>query len=83
MTVRDLYIRGNISAPVNDGIDIDCCQRVTVMGCDIETGDDAITVRCDNERLKNKRPSEDITVSNCILRSTLDNEIRVGVGAEK
>ena len=83
VTARDLYIRGNTDAPVNDGIDIDCCQRVTVSGCNIETGDDALTVRCDNSRLKTDRPCEDVIVNNCILRSTLDNGIRVGVGSGK
>lgn len=62
-----------------DGIDIDCCQFVTVSGCHIETGDDCITFRCSSQRLKNPRPCEYVTVSNCVL-SCEASAFRVGVG---
>jgi len=62
-----------------DGIDIDCCQSVTVSDCHIEPGDDCITFRCASQRLKNPRPCEYVTVSNCVL-SCEASAFRVGVG---
>lgn len=62
-----------------DGIDIDCCSKVTISDCIISTGDDCITLRGYDEPLKTKRPCEYVTVTNCILSSTTC-AIRVGVG---
>jgi polygalacturonase len=62
-----------------DGIDVDCCRHVTVSDCIIDTGDDAIAIRCAATRLKQPRPCEFITVSNCILSSYACG-IRIGVG---
>ena len=63
----------------SDGIDIDCCRYVTVSNCIIRTGDDAIAVRCDSEKLKQPKPCEFITVTNCVLSSSV-SVVRVGVG---
>jgi len=63
-----------------DGIDIDSSRFVTVSDCIILTGDDAITFRCDEKRLKNKDVHcEYITVTNCILSSSA-GAFRIGVG---
>ena len=80
VTVRGLNIKGEICQYTNDGIDIDCCRRVTVSDCIIETGDDGLTLRGNNKKLKNKIHCEDVTVSNCIISSYGDYAIRVGVG---
>lgn len=79
--LHGLRIFGNRLQYTNDGIDLDCCRRVTVSDCIIETGDDAITLRANDKRLKTKRACEDITVTNCVLSSYCDYAIRVGVGA--
>lgn len=62
-----------------DGIDVDCCEYVTISDCHIDTADDCITLRGDSKKLKRKRPCRFVTVSNCIL-STPCNAIRIGVG---
>ena len=62
-----------------DGIDIDCCRRVTISDCIIDSGDDCITLRGDPSRLKNKIPCEYVTVTNCILHTNC-NALRIGVG---
>ena len=62
-----------------DGIDIDCCRFVTVSDCIIHSGDDCITFRGNDLKLKEKKPCEFITVTNCIL-GTPCNAFRVGVG---
>lgn len=64
-----------------DGIDIDCTSNITVSDCIIHTGDDALTLRADNAKLKNKEKcTENVVVTNCILRSGGANAIRIGVG---
>lgn len=62
-----------------DGIDIDCCRFVTVSDCIINTGDDAIAIRCDSQKLKNPKACENITITNCVLASN-SSVFRVGVG---
>lgn len=71
--------------PINmlnsDGIDIDSCRYVTVSDCIIQTGDDAITLRCDESPLKNKDiHCEFITITNCVLHTGIC-AFRIGVGA--
>ena len=66
----------------SDGIDIDCCRYVTVSDCVIDTGDDAIAIRGNEFRLKNRpHPCEYISISNCVLGSS-SCSVRVGVGRE-
>lgn len=62
-----------------DGIDIDCCEYVSISDCQIDSADDCITLRGSCLKLKNKRPCRYITVSNCVL-STPCNCFRIGVG---
>ena len=62
-----------------DGLDIDCCRFGTVSDCIIDSGDDCITLRGNDKRLKVKRPCEYVTITNCILRTTC-NALRIGVG---
>ena len=78
--VDGLLIRGQIRQYTNDGIDIDCCKRVTISNCNIHVGDDAIAVRANDAPLTVRRPCEDVTVTNCVLSSNGDYGIRVGVG---
>ena len=64
-----------------DGINIDMCSYVTISDCIIDTGDDAIAIRCNDKFLKNKnRVTEHITISNCILGSS-SSVFRLGIGA--
>lgn len=48
----------------NDGIDLDCCQRVRVANCSITSGDDAIVLKSTAPR-----PCRSITITNCHLSS--------------
>lgn len=81
---EDVFIRGvrvlNAMGTLNgDGIDIDCCCRVTISDCIIDTGDDCITLRGNNAALKNPRACEYISITNCSIR-TRCNAFRIGVG---
>ncbi len=79
VNVHDIRIRNDRRTLNGDGLDIDCCSRVTVRGCDIDTGDDCITLRANSAPLKHPRACEYVTVSDCILR-TRCNGLRIGVG---
>ena len=78
--VRGVSIDNPRETRNGDGIDIDCCRNVAVSDCLIASGDDCITLRASNRRLKNKdRACEHVAVSNCVL-STPCNALRIGVG---
>ena len=77
--IRGVRIHNHRMTPNSDGIDLDCCRFVTVSDCRIDSGDDCITLRANAAPLKNPRPCEKITVTNCILSSPCQ-AIRVGVG---
>jgi polygalacturonase len=62
-----------------DGLDIDCCRRVSVRRCRISTADDSLTLRADPERLLSPGDCAGITVEDCDLSSDC-NAIRLGVG---
>ena len=78
-TIHGVRIWNDSKTHNGDGIDIDCCRYVTVSDCIIHSGDDCITFRGDDRKLKKKRPCEYITVTNCVLE-TRCNAFRVGVG---
>lgn len=62
-----------------DGIAVDCSSFVNISDCQIEGSDDCITLRGRAGLLKKQRNCENVTVSNCILK-TLESAIRIGVG---
>jgi polygalacturonase len=53
-----------------DGIDVDSCKGVRIEGCDINTGDDSISLKSgrgiDGARLG--KPTEDVLITNCTMR---------------
>ena len=82
VAVRGLYVhneRDRFHTCNGDGLDIDCCEYVTVSDCRICTADDCITLRASGRRLKRSRDCAHVMVSNCSLSSPC-NCVRVGVG---
>ncbi len=67
--IHDITIRNDTKLPNSDGIDIDTCQRVTISGCDIVTGDDGICLKTCRES-RQYGNCEDVTVTNCTIVST-------------
>lgn len=57
--IRDAYA---------DGIDPDCCRRVRIANCDVESDDDAICLKT-SFALGVRQHTEDVVVTNCRLRS--------------
>jgi len=79
--VLDYTVRNGENDGNSDGVDVDCCQDVTMRNLDIDTGDDAIAIRavCSRLRLASPMPCENIRISDCRLRST-SSVFRIGVG---
>ena len=78
--IRGIKITNPPENANTDGIDIDTCSSVTVSDCIIDTGDDAIALRCDGDRVLHKEPvCEYITITNCVLASS-SSVFRIGVG---
>ncbi|MEI8309359.1 MAG: glycosyl hydrolase family 28 protein, partial [Verrucomicrobiota bacterium] len=71
LTLRDLVVFSHASCN-NDGLDIDGCQDVTVSGCVIDSHDDAICLKANNNA-----PTENVVISNCITR-THCNHLKTG-----
>ena len=71
ITARNLTIR---SVNVNgDGLDVDSCNGVTIERCSIDTGDDAIALKSGRglAAQNHARPTENVTIRNCNLRSSI------------
>ncbi len=79
-TISDVHIHGDDKVPNQDGIDIDSCRFVAVNNCVINSADDCLTLRGDNRRLTTPKTCENVTFSNCVLRSGYANALRIGVG---
>jgi hypothetical protein len=66
---EDVLIEGvTIRAAYADGIDPDCCRRVRVANCDVESDDDALCLKA-SYLLGVRGVTEDVVVTNCRLRS--------------
>jgi polygalacturonase len=65
----DVLIEGvTIRAAYADGIDPDCCRRVRIANCDIESDDDALCLKA-SFLLGERGVTEDVVVTNCRMRS--------------
>ncbi len=63
--VDDLLIDGVAVDTNRDGIDIDCCERVTIRNCQVNTlNDDAIVLKC-SYALGRPKPTEHVLVEDC------------------
>jgi polygalacturonase len=64
VVIRNLNIRNT-----RDGIDVDSCKNVVIEGCDIDTGDDAISLKSGRgmNGARIGKPTEDVLISRCIL----------------
>jgi len=67
ITIRDAFA---------DGIDPDCCRRVRITGCDVESDDDAIVLKA-SLILRTPHPTEDVTVAGCRMMSP-SNGFKIG-----
>jgi polygalacturonase len=77
VAIKNLKIIGD-----RDGIDVDSCKNVRIEGCDIDTGDDSISLKSgrgmDGARIG--RPTEDVLIARCNLHGR--RFACVGIGSE-
>jgi polygalacturonase len=77
MEIRHVTIRSQ-----RDGIDVDSCERVRIAECDLDTGDDSISLKSgrglDGARIA--KPTADVTITNCVLVGR--RFACVGIGSE-
>jgi len=72
VNIRGVTIRNGYC----DGIDPDCCRHVRISDCFIESWDDAIVPKA-SPSLGYLRPTEHLTVTNCVL-TTACNALKLG-----
>src|SRR5262245_8290020 len=69
--VRGVFIASDLEKGVNaDGIDIVSSRNVTIADSIIETADDAIVLKAIARDGQPARPTENVTVTNCVLTSS-------------
>ncbi len=63
---REIFLTNvHIQNEKQDGFDLDSCQNVSISGCHIEGGDDAIAITTSVK----DHPARNITITNCLLKS--------------
>jgi polygalacturonase len=78
LTIKNLTIR---SVGLNgDGIDVDSCRNVLIDHCDINTGDDAISLKSGRgeSAARMDRPTQNVTIKDCTLVSSIFAAIGIG-----
>jgi polygalacturonase len=80
ITIKNLTIRS--TGGNGDGIDIDSCQHVRIEGCDINTGDDCISLKSGRgmEGYSLLHTTEDVHISNCTFADSIF--ACIGIGSE-
>jgi polygalacturonase len=77
VTIKNVTITGG-----RDGIDVDSCKNVRIENCDLDTGDDSISLKSgrglDGARLG--KPTEDVLITKCTLRGR--RFACLGIGSE-
>ncbi|MFP4053193.1 MAG: glycoside hydrolase family 28 protein, partial [Phycisphaerae bacterium] len=76
VVISGIRIMNDTRLPNCDGIDPDHCRNVRISDCYIQAGDDCIVIK-NREEHPDGGPSENITVSNCVLIST-STAIKIG-----
>ena len=69
--ITGITVRSRVNAN-NDGINIDCCRRVIISDCSVDSGDDAIVLKSTADRA-----CENVVIRNCVLSSRC-NALKMG-----
>jgi len=70
VVIRSVSLISHLRGPNTDGIDVDSSRNVRISDCYIEGGDDAIVIKTVARPGAPVLPSENITVTNCVMTST-------------
>ncbi len=77
VNITGIKINADLSYPNNDGIHINCSRFVNVSNCNIVCSDDCLVLRANSVTLKENKPCEQITITNCNLTS-YSGSVRIG-----
>jgi polygalacturonase len=77
MVIKNLTIVGD-----RDGIDMDSCKNVRITDCNIDTGDDCISLKSGRGRdgVRIGKPTENVVIAHCTLRGR--HFAGIGIGSE-
>lgn len=70
VVIDGISILSDLGLVNSDGIDPDCSRNVRISNCLIEAGDDGICLKTRKEFAEEYGPCENITVTNCVIRSS-------------
>ncbi len=70
VVIDGISILSDLGLVNSDGIDPDCSRNVRISNCLIEAGDDGICLKTRKEFADEYGPCENITVTNCVIRSS-------------
>lgn len=70
VVIDGVSILSDLGLVNSDGIDPDCSRNVRISNCLIEAGDDGICLKTREEFAQKYGPCENITVTNCTVRSS-------------
>ncbi|UCC99893.1 MAG: glycoside hydrolase family 28 protein [Phycisphaerales bacterium] len=71
LTIRGIAVFNHV-AYNNDGLNIDSCRDVSIIGCVVDSDDDGIVLKS-----LSRKPCENITISDCVVSSHC-NSIKMG-----
>ena len=71
VNIHGISIKNPSDSPNTDGINPESCKNVHISDCDIDVGDDCLTIKSgeENEPLLARTPCENITVTNCTMNN--------------
>ncbi len=58
-------------APNTDGIDVDSCTNIEIIGCHVSVGDDAICLKSGSgpDGIKRNKPTENVVIRDCVVNA--------------
>ena len=79
---NDVEIKNVKISGLRDGIDIDSCKDVRIEGCDIDCGDDCISLKSGRglNGARIGRPTENVLISHCVMNGR--RFACIGIGSE-
>jgi polygalacturonase len=79
VSISGVSISNDRTVANTDGFSIDCSRNVTVSGCTVVTGDDAVAIRASCGHHAAVHPCENIVVEDCDFASCAMG-VRIGIG---
>ena len=71
VTIDGISIKNPANSPNTDGINPESCSNVHVSNCQVDVGDDCVTLKSgtEDDLLQKQYPCENITITNCTMNN--------------